>query len=74
MKKSQKEAVERIERWRLRTLQLRELRMIRKLLAKYPFECRVTYFKFLEVKKRTNMLITEFVDFLYDSKGEEEGI
>jgi len=40
---------------------------VRVYLARFPYECRTTYYKFIDVKKNTNQLISEFVMFLSDS-------
>lgn len=44
----------------------RELRRVREYLRRFPYECRSIYYKFIDVKKNTNQLITEFVSYLCD--------
>ena len=64
MQKKMKEAVRTIERIRYRILHLRELRLVRQLLKRLPYECRGVYFKFMEVKRSSNELMNSFTSFL----------
>jgi hypothetical protein len=32
-----------------------------------PYECRGLYFKFVDVKKRTHMLVNDFVGYMQDA-------
>ena len=66
MRKRWKESVLIIERNRYAQLHRRECRMLRKYLARLPFECRVLYFKFIDVKKSTNHLVNSFVSYMQD--------
>ena len=66
MRKKQKESVLIIERNRYAQLHRRECRMLRRYLAKLPYECRGLYFKFIDVKKSTNLLVNSFVQYMED--------
>jgi hypothetical protein len=51
MKKVKKAAALKIEAARYRQLHRRECKMLRKYLARLPYECRGLYFKFVLLKK-----------------------
>lgn len=53
-----------IEAARYRQLHRRELRELRRFLAKLPYECRRVYFKFMEVKKSANILQYQYNRFM----------
>ncbi len=67
MKKLRKQCVLKIEKARYRQLHRRECRQLRKYLARLPYECRGLYFKFVDVKKNTHMLVNDFVGFMEDA-------
>jgi len=64
MKKIKKAAALKIETARYRQLHRRECRMLRKYLARLPYEGRGLYFKFVDLKKNTHMLVNDFVGFM----------
>ena len=43
--------------------------MLRRYLAKLPYRCRGLYFKFIDVKKNTHLLVDEFVAYMADTHG-----
>ena len=40
--------------------------MLRRYLARLPYECRGLYFKFIDVKKGTSQLVNSFVNYMQD--------
>ena len=73
MKQKWKASVIIIERERYRQLHRRECRLLRKYLAKLPYECRGLYFKFIDIKKRTHNLVTSFVTYMEDAHNVQAG-
>ena len=67
LKKDKKAAALKIEAARYRQLHRRECRLLRSYLARLPYECRRLYFKFVEVKKSTHLLVNDFVGYMEDS-------
>ena len=67
LKKLKKAAVLKIEKARYAQLHRRECRLLRKYLAMLPCECRGLYFKFVDVKKRTHMLVNDFVGYMQEA-------
>jgi hypothetical protein len=67
LKKDKKAAVLKIEAARYKQLHRRECRLLRTYLWRLPYECRRLYFKFVEVKKSTHLLVNEFVGYMEDS-------
>ena len=47
--------------------------MLRKYLARLPYECRGLYFKFVDVKKSTNHLVNSFVSYMQDMHNVQPG-
>jgi hypothetical protein len=72
LKKRKKEAVLLIEKERYLQLHRRECRLLRKYLAKLPYRCRGLYFKFVDVKKNTHLLVDEFASFMADTHSVRE--
>lgn len=64
MQRKQKQAVIVIENARYWQLQQRELRELRQILARLPYECRRVYFKFLEIKKSTTQLVAQYNKYI----------
>ena len=64
MKKVKKAAALKIEAARYRQLHRRECRMLRKYLARLPYECRGLYFKFILLKKQSHLLVNDFVGYM----------
>ena len=64
MAKKRKEAVIIIENARYKQLHLRELRVLRSYLLRLPYECRGVYFKFIEVKKSSHQLMSQYYNFI----------
>ena len=62
-----------IERERYKQLHRRECRLLRKYLAKLPYECRGLYFKFIDIKKRTHNLVINFVQYMEDAHNVQTG-
>ena len=73
MKQKWKASVLVIERERYRQLHRRECRLLRKYLAKLPYECRGLYFKFIDIKKRTHNLVNNFVQYMEDAYNVQAG-
>ena len=73
MKKKWKASVLIIERERYKQLHRRECRRLRKYLARLPYECRGLYFKFVDIKKRTHSLVTNFVSYMEDAHNVQAG-
>jgi hypothetical protein len=67
LKKRKKQAVLFIEVQRYKQLHRRECRVLRSYLARLPVECRVLYFKFVDLKKNSHMLIKDFVGYMQDA-------
>jgi len=63
-RKRWKQSILIIEKHRYQQLHRRECRLLRKYLARLPFECRVLYFKFVDVKKNTHYLVNSFVNYM----------
>ena len=59
-----KQAVLTIERHRYAQLHRRECRLLRRYLARLPYECRGLYFKFVDIKKNTHFLVNSFVNYM----------
>lgn len=72
-----KQAVLTIEKHRYAQLHRRECRLLRKYLARLPYECRALYFKFIDIKKNTHYLVNNFVSYMENfyrvAPGAEEG-
>ena len=66
-KKRRKQAVLFIEVQRYRQLHRRECRLLRSYLARLPVECRALYFKFVDLKKNSHMLVNDFVGYMADA-------
>lgn len=56
-----------IEMARYRQLHRRECRMLRQYLKRLPYECRGLYFKFVDIKKNTHLLVNDFVGYMAES-------
>lgn len=67
MKKIRKAAVLKIENCRYRQLHRRECRLLRKYLARLPYEGRAVYFKYVELRKMTHLLVNDFVGYLAET-------
>lgn len=67
MKKVKKAAALKIEKARYRQLHRRECRLLRKYLARLPYECRGLYFKFVGLKRESHMLVNDFVGYMQDA-------
>ena len=66
-KKKRKQAVLFIEVQRYKQLHRRECRLLRTYLARLPVECRALYFKFVDLKKNSHMLVNDFVGYMADA-------
>ena len=66
-KKRRKQAVLFIEVQRYKQLHRRECRLLRTYLARLPVECRALYFKFVDLKKNSHMLVNDFVGYMADA-------
>lgn len=69
MKKRRKEAVLTIEKHRYAQLHRRECKLLRKYLLKLPYRCRGLYFKFIDVKRNTHLLVDEFANYMETANG-----
>ena len=63
-RKKWKQSVLIIEKHRYAQLHRRECKLLRKYLARLPYECRGLYFKFVDVKKNTHFLVNSFVNYM----------